>query len=128
MKLYHASNFLFEFPSMEMIDNCKVPRSSKSLLGFYVAHDQKLISNLGQYLYEVTLFDGYTRHLWPLTRMIETYNQIGQFPNPDAAFRKIREDHKANGIDVVDIMEYDGRVGESAIVNLECIEYFKRIK
>ena len=130
MKVYHTSNYLFDFPSFEVSDAMIwKERSGKAFLGFYVGSSKKIVDDLGMdFIYELELdVDETNSVMLPLDTMVEMYNTIGKMEDPNSRWVRLREMYRNNGTKIMHIVEGDGRVGESAITDLSCIKSFKRI-
>lgn len=128
---YHGSDALYDFPSMDVITAPSFDKPVKCALGYYVTTDKKLAASCGKYLYRIELRADVAEESWELSRMKQMYNGLMKLPHEIGckAFNiKRRQFAYGSCADIVHIVELDGSVVESVIVDLDCISSIERIE
>lgn len=127
---YHGSQELYDFPSFDVIDQITEDqeRAAKCVLGYYVTPDLKLAQSIGAYVYEVRMDSTALSEKLPLSEMARQHRRVAmmEFAQEIEFYQKQRQFYAAR-TDIVHIVEDDGVVGESFIVDLSAISSFTLI-
>lgn len=128
---YHGSAAAYDFPSMELIQSAteECGSAAKVVLGYYVTPNTKIANGIGTNVYAIELKEDAVIGKLPFSEMVSDHQRLMDMPWDDqvAFYKNARLKYLKQGIDMVDIIEHDGKSGESFIVNLDAITSFERM-
>lgn len=128
MKYYHGSNVVYDFPDFDVIEAKALEdgKASKVVLGFYVTPRIEIARGCGCYVYEVQLHNWAIPVQITLDEMLKQYKSMFEKPlEEQLTFYKQMRQQYAEELDVLHIIEADGSIGESVILDLNSIKHFE---